>query len=442
MYDILIHNGTFVTVDAGFTVLAGGALAIRAGLIEKVWVPSAGEDLPPAVDTLDAGGGIVMPGLINAHGHLPMVLFRGLADDLPLQQWLEAHVFPAEAAHITSASVHPGAQLACAEMLLGGITTCCDGYFLVDAFFDAVASTGIRAVLGQGVIDFPAPGVPDPAQNVAAARDFARKRLNASSRVRPSIFCHSPYTCSAETLMAAKKAATDSGLLFQIHVAETRGERDRILGVHGCTPVGYLARIGVLDERTLLVHAVWVDPEDIEIIARCGAGVAHCPESNMKLAAGVAPVPDFLSAGIAVGLGTDGGASNNDLDLWGEMDTAAKLHKVHRLDPMVLDAATVVRMATVESARALGMQREIGSLEKGKRADVIVLDTNRPHGVPLYQAASHLVYVGGSGDVRHVIVDGRPVVRDRKILTLDIDDLLYRVNALCKSISLGKMERS
>jgi 5-methylthioadenosine/S-adenosylhomocysteine deaminase len=429
MIDTLIHNGTLVTVDADFSVLSAGAVAIRGGEILKVWVPEAGETLPTAIELLDARGGIVMPGLINAHTHLPMALFRGLADDLPLQEWLERHMFPAEAAHISPESVKLGAGLACAEMLLGGTTTCCDGYFLADAFFDTVASAGMRAVLGQGVIDFPAPGVPDPAQNVPTARAYAQKRRGASALVQPSIFCHSPYTCSASTLTGAKQAAAELGLLFQIHVAETRSEREQIADAHGCTPVRYLEHLGLLDARTLLVHAVWVDPDDIEIIARCGARVAHCPESNMKLASGVAPVPDFMSAGIAVGLGTDGCASNNDLDLWGEMDTAAKLHKVHRLDPTVMDAAATVRMATGESARALGLDGAIGSLEPGKRADVIVIDTNRPHLSPLYHPASHLVYAGRAGDVRHVMVDGRWVVRDGEILTMDVDDLVQRGKA-------------
>jgi 5-methylthioadenosine/S-adenosylhomocysteine deaminase len=209
-------------------------------------------------------------------------------------------------------------------------------------------------------------------------------------------------------------------------VAETRSESEKIAGTHGCSPIRLLERLGLLDARTLLVHAVWVDPDDIQIIARRGARVAHCPESNMKLASGVAPVPDFVAAGIAVGLGTDGCASNNDMDLWGEMDAAAKLHKVHRMDPTVMGAAATVRMATVESARALGLEGSIGSLEQGKRADVIVIDTHQPHLSPLYHPASHLVYSGRAGDVRHVMVDGRWVVRDGRILTLDVDDLVLR----------------
>lgn len=435
MYDTIIHNGTVVTVDSGFTVIRRGAVAVRRGRIEKVWAPPAGQALPAAAEVLDARGGIIMPGLVNAHTHLPMALFRGLADDLPLEEWLADHIFPAEARHISAGSVRSGARLACAEMVSGGITTCCDGYFLVDRFFDAVEATGMRALLGQGVIDYPAPGVPDPTRNVAVARDYARKRKTASALAQPSIFCHSPITCSAATLVAAKKAAEQSGVLFQVHVAETQAERDRIMKAHGRTPVQYLDRLGLLNETTLLVHAVWTDERDIEIIARSGARVVHCPESNMKLASGVAPVPDFLAAGIAVGLGTDGCASNNDLDLWGEMDTAAKLHKVHRMDPTVMAAATVVRMATIQGAHALGMHRTIGSLEPGKCADLIVVDMNRPHLTPLYHPASHLVYAVRAGDVRHAMVNGRWLLRDRKLLTIDMGALLPEVNALYAQIS-------
>jgi 5-methylthioadenosine/S-adenosylhomocysteine deaminase len=437
MYDTIIHNGTVVTVDPGCTVIEQGAVAVRDGQIMKVWAPPPDQAPLWAAETVDARGGIIMPGLVNTHTHLPMTLFRGLADDLPLREWLDDHIFPAEAAHINAESARLGARLACAEMLLGGTTTCCDGYFLVDQFFDAVASSGLRAIMGQGVIDFPAPGVPDPSFNVAAACEFAEKRKTDGALLQPSIFCHSIYTCSDRTLLAAKQAAERADVLFQIHVAETRSERDQIMEAHGCSPVRYLDRLGLLNERTLLVHAVWVDDEDIEIIARNQARVVHCPESNMKLASGVAPVPDFLRAGITVGLGTDGCASNNDLDLWGEMDTAAKLHKMHRLDPTVMDATAVVRMATIEGAHALGLDRSIGSLEPGKRADLIVVDLRQPHMTPLYHPASHLVYAARAGDVHHVMVDGRWVVREKRLLTVDLGDLVPRVNAFCTRVAPG-----
>jgi 5-methylthioadenosine/S-adenosylhomocysteine deaminase len=437
MIDTLIHNGLVLTVDKDFKIIPNGAVAVRHGCIEKVWAPQAGQALPAAQRSIDAAGGIIMPGLINAHTHLPMSLFRGMADDMPLARWLHERIFPAEARFITPASVPLGASLSCAEMLLGGTTTCGDGYFLVDHFAGAVAQTGMRAVLGQGVIDFPAPGVPDPALNVSAAQVFVEKWQGRSALLYPSIFCHSPGTCSSRTLQSAKKAADEMDVVLQIHVAETRAEREQIEGAHGCSPVRYLERLGILDSGTLLVHAVWLDAEDIAVIARSGARVVHCPESNMKLASGIAPVPDLLSAGITVGLGTDGCAGNNDLDLWGEMDMAAKLHKVHRLNPTVMDAATVVRMATIEGARALGLDRMVGSLEIGKRADLIILKNGEPHLTPLYHAASHLVYVVRANDVRHVMIDGQWVVRERELLTIDLDALFVQVNTLARRIEAG-----
>jgi 5-methylthioadenosine/S-adenosylhomocysteine deaminase len=435
MIDVLLHNALIVTVDPVLGDLSGGALAVRGGTIEKVWQPAPGEALPEARETIDLAGNLVMPGLVNAHTHLPMTLFRGLADDLPLSTWLNEHIFPAEARHVTPESVQIGARLACAEMLLSGTTTCCDGYFLADASAQAVAETGVRAVLGQGVIDFPAPGVSDPSRNVAHAAEFVAAWQDRSPLLRPSIFCHSPYTCSARTLQAAKKAAGNAGVLFQIHTAETRAEAEQCRAVHGCSPVGYLQRLGLLDPHTLLVHVVWVDSEDIHIVADSGAAIAHCPQSNMKLGSGVAPLPDFMAAGIAVGLGTDGCASNNDLDLFGEMDTAAKLHKVQRLDPTVMDAAAVVHMATLGASRAIGLGDRIGSLTPGKQADLIVIDLNQPHLTPLYHPASHLVYTATGADVRDVMVAGRWQVRDRRLLGMDVHTLMQAAAALARTIA-------
>jgi 5-methylthioadenosine/S-adenosylhomocysteine deaminase len=428
MYDTLIHNGLVITVDEAFTCLDNAAVAVQDGVLQRVWAPDRPTPLPPAREVVDAKGSLIMPGLVNGHTHLPMSLFRGLADDLPLEQWLHEHIFPAEAKHISEASVDVGTRLSCAEMLLNGITTCCDGYFLADHIAAAVVSCGLRAVLGQGVIDFPAPGVPDPGRNVAHARSFVQAWKQKTPLVHPSIFCHAPYTCSAQTLQAAKQAAAEEGVLFQIHVAETRAEVEQCRNQHGQTPVQYLQKLGLLDAHTLLVHGVWLDQDDIASIAHSAAAVVHCPESNMKLASGIAPLPDLLAAGIRVALGTDGCASNNDLDLWGEMDTVAKLHKVKQLDPEVIDAAAVVRMATIEGAHALGLDQYIGSLEPGKRADLIVIDSNQPHLVPMYHPASHLVYSARGADVRHAMIDGRWVVRDRHLLTLNQEDLIREVS--------------
>ncbi|MFC1488672.1 amidohydrolase family protein [Thermodesulfobacteriota bacterium] len=435
---MVIHNGTIITVNPDFDIIEKGAVCIRDGRIERIEAGDENLPLPEAEEVIDVKGGIIMPGLVNTHTHLPMTLFRGLADDLPLSVWLNEHIFPAERRHINSESVELGALLACSEMLLSGTTTCCDGYFLEDYVASALNKSGMRAVLGQGVIDFPAPGVPDPSENIKNAVAYAEKWLEISPLITPSIFCHSPYTCSIETLEKAKAAATENGLLFQIHVAETKTERDQIQSAHGASPVQYLDRIGVLNEKTLLVHGVWLDDNDVEIIAKRRAKVSHNPESNMKLSSGVSPVADLLKSGVSVGIGTDGCASNNDLDLFAEMDVAAKLHKVHTMDPTVMDAGTVLKMATIGGAEAISLDRDIGSLEIGKAADLIVIDTAQPHLVPMYNPVSHIVYAVRGSDVRDVIVSGRILVKDRNLMTIDVEEILERVAEISQIIKTDK----
>ena len=437
-YDIVVHSGTVVTVNDRFEIIANGLICIEADRIVRIEPLADEKDFPDAKTIIDAGGGLVLPGLVNAHTHLPMTLFRGLADDLPLQQWLEKHIFPAEAAHMTAENVSVGTALACAEMMLSGTTTCCDGYFLEEAVAESVAACGLRAVLGQGVLDFPAPGIPNPKENLAVAGRFAERWTSRDSRIRPSVFCHSPYTCSAETLMSAKKLAQKNGLLFQIHAAETRDEHDRIRADHGTSPIGYLDRLGLIDAATLLVHAVWVDENDMATVADRGAAVVHCPESNMKLGAGIAPLTGLLAAGITVGLGTDGCASNNTLDLFQTMDITAKLHKVRDMQPTAADAQTVLTLATRGGARAIGMETDIGSLEAGKKADLIVIDTRQPHLVPMYHPVSHVVYAAKGSDVTTVVVDGRLLVKDRQPLHLDLRPIMKRVNTLARTIG-GKV---
>jgi 5-methylthioadenosine/S-adenosylhomocysteine deaminase len=425
--DIKIQNGMVITCNTEGTILDTGTVVINKGKIVAVGVPEFMNDWI-ANETIDARGCIVMPGLVNAHTHLPMSLFRGLADDLPLMTWLNEYIFPAEATHVTPENVKIGALLSCAELLLSGTTTCCDGYFYEDIVAEAIFEIGIRAIAGQGVIDYPAPGVPDPSKNIDTAVAFVEKWAGKTSLITPSIFCHSPYTCSTETLVNASKEAVSRGLLFQIHVAETRSEHDQMMKEHGVSPVKYLENIGVLGPGTLLIHAVWIDEEDSRIIAEKGAGVAHNPESNMKLASGIAPIPELIKRGVPIGLGTDGCASNNNLDLFEEMDSAAKLHKVNSLDPTVLDAATVLNMATAGGAKAIGMGREIGSLETGKQADVILVDMQKPHLVPMYHPISHMVYAAKGSDVRDVIVNGKVLVKGRKLMTIDLEKLLERVS--------------
>ena len=433
-YDLVIHNGTIVTVNASFEIIPDGLLCIKAGKLQRVESMSANPLLPAAKETLDAGGGLMMPGLVNTHTHLPMTLFRGLADDLPLDIWLNEHIFPAEGAHINPDNVRWGTLLACAEMLLSGTTTCCDGYFYENVVAAALKTSGLRAVLAQGVIDFPAPGIPEPIENIKISQIFAAKWHNPSSLITPSVFCHSAYTCSAETLKKAKALCVENGLLFQIHAAETQNECQQIQNERQATPIQYLDQLGILDENTLLIHCVWINDEDIEIIAARKAGVSHNPESNAKLASGIAPAPKLLRAGIPVGLGTDGCASNNNLDLFHEMDMVAKLHKVETFDPTAMDARTVVEMATIEGAKAIGLDRHIGSLEVGKQADLIIIDTQTPHLVPIYHPESHIVYTAKGSDVRDVVVDGCVLVKDRKVLSLDVEEIMAKVRAIAEEI--------
>ena len=433
-YDLVIHNGTIVTVNKLFEIFPDGLLCIKGGKLKRVEALARNSSLPPAAETIDARGGLIMPGLVNTHTHLPMTLFRGLADDLPLDVWLNSHIFPAEKAHVDPERVSWGTLLACAEMLLCGTTTCCDGYFHEGKVAEAVKTSGMRAVLGQGVIDFPAPGVSDPKENIQIPAAFVNRWQTPSSLITPSVFCHSAYTCSAETLKKSKALCVERGLLFQIHAAETQDESRHIQNDHQCTPIQYLDRLEIIDENTLLIHCVWLTDKDIDIIAARGAGISHNPESNAKLASGIAPIPEILKAGIPVGLGTDGCASNNNLDLFQEMDMAAKLHKAATFDPTTMDARTVVEMATIGGARAIGLGAHIGSLEVGKQADVIIIDIRKPHLSPMYHPASHIVYAARSSDVRDVVVDGRIRVRNRKVLSLDVDRIMSEVRKIAVQI--------
>jgi 5-methylthioadenosine/S-adenosylhomocysteine deaminase len=436
-YDVVIHNGTVITVNQDFDILRPGLVGIVHGCLRRVEKQTPGEPLPRAAHVMDAEGGIIMPGLINTHTHAAMSLFRGLADDLPLSSWLNDHVFKAEARWLNPETVYAGTSLSCAEMLLSGTTTCCDGYFFEDVVAQAIQEAGMRAIVAQGVIDFPAPGVPDSGKNVEEAERFIEAWLEKTPLITPGLFCHSPYTCSEKTLRNARRVADEAGCLFQIHVAETRGEVEEINERYQVSPVQYLDRIGILNPRTLLVHAIWVNKEDIVRMAERCVGVSVTTESQMKLASGIAPIPDFLEKRLAVGIGTDSCASNNNLDMFQEMDMTAKLHKVNRLDPTALNAGQVLRLATMGGAQALGLGDQIGSLEVGKRADVIIINARKPHMTPLYDPVSHLVYCASGSDVSHVIIDGRLVVEDRTLLTIDLEKTQEFVTGLARKIAMS-----
>jgi 5-methylthioadenosine/S-adenosylhomocysteine deaminase len=434
--DCLIYNALVLTLEQGGAPVTNGYIAVQEGKIASVGRTADGGDLPPARERLDVQGSLVMPGLVNTHCHAPMVWFRGLADDLSLDAWLTRFIFPAEAGWLNQERVYWGTLLAAAEMIKGGITTVADGYFYEAEVRRALAEAGLRAVAAQGIVDFPAPGVPDPKENLKAAQTFIDSGGEFSDgRVTSTLFCHSAYTCGPETLEQAKDLTRRRDLPFFLHVAETRQELAEIRRKTGLKPLAYLDRLSLLDERTVAVHAVWLEPDELDFLVARGVKVSHCPESNLKLASGVAPIPELLDRGVTVGLGTDGAASNNNLDLWGEMSLTARLHKVWREDPTLLPAAKVVALATRDGARVLGLEDRIGSLTPGKEADLIVVDLAQPHLTPLYDPFSHLVYAARAADVSHVMVSGRWLLRDRRLTTLDWPVIARRIQPESRSLA-------
>jgi 5-methylthioadenosine/S-adenosylhomocysteine deaminase len=426
LQNLIVHNGTLVTLDENDTIIENGAVLIVEDSIAALGTEEELLAAHPDTRRVDARGGIILPGLINAHTHVPMTLLRGIADDLELMDWLENHIFPAEAEFVDEEFVRWGTRLACLEMLRGGITTFVDMYYFEDVIAEEVDRCGMRAVVGETLIDFPAPDNKTWEEALSYTREFA-ERWRDHPRVTPAVAPHAPYTVSGEHLVAAHDLANELDVPLLIHVAEDRAETEQLVERTGLTSVEYLNELKILTPRVLAAHMVWPTADEIALLAANDVGVAHCPQSNMKVAAGVAPVPAMIAAGVAVGIGTDGAASNNDLDLWEEIDTAAKLHKVTALDPTVLPARQALRMATAEGARALGLASEIGSLEVGKRADLIVVRTDGFHQQPHYNPYSLLTYSTKAADVDTVIIDGRIVVEDGQVLTLDSDEILAQV---------------
>jgi len=437
--DLLLGDADWVvTCDDNMSLVPGGALAVDKGVVIEA---GSTDDLCNRYiggreESLQ--GCLLMPGLVNTHVHAAMSCFRGLGDDLPLNRWLHEVVFPAERKHAKAEMVYCGTLLSAVEMLLDGVTTFCDGYFFEREAARAARDSGIRAVLGQGILDFPSPDQPDPSQARATAEAFLQGFPEGEERLRPSLFCHAPYTCGPETLRWVKDLCRERGVLFQIHLSETASEVEVLTDEYGVRPAHYLDNLGILDEGTLCAHGVWLDAGEISLLAERGAGISHNVESNMKLASGIAPLPEMLRAGVRLGLGTDGCASNNDLDLFTEMDRVAKIHKAVSGDPTVCTAREILALATRGGASILGRDRETGSLEAGRRADMIALDLNQPHLVPLYDPVSHLVYAAKGSDVRHVWIDGALVVRDREVLAVDVDKVMRDVSNLAESIAAGR----
>jgi len=422
-FDLIVKNGTIVTMDGDRRIIGDGVIAVRGDSI--VFVGTSSEFLmhfPKGVQakqTMDAKGKLVLPGFINGHTHVPMTLFRGLRDDVTLDEWLRKYIFPAEAKNVTEEFVRWGTRLAAAEQIRGGVTTFADMYYFEDAVAEETKVAGMRGVLGETFIDFPAP---DNKTNVAMLEYTEKflKRWQGDALIHAAAAPHSIYTCSQKTLQDAAALARKYNAPILIHVAEMKKELDDSRAQNGMTPVQYLDKIGVLGADVVAAHCIFVDETDRKILAQRKTGCVHNPSSNMMLASGVAPVPELRAAGVALGLGTDGPAgSNNDLDLMEEMDLAAKLAKITRMDPRALGAQAVVEMATIDGARALHMEKEIGSLEVGKKADLILIGLDAPNAVPMYDIYAQLAYALKGSDVETVVIGGRVVMRDKKVLTVD-----------------------
>ena len=431
--DLIVAGGTVLTMDARDRVVPDGAIAVKDGAILAVGTRTKVESRFEARRSIDAAGCLVLPGFVNAHTHAPMTLLRGVRDDVDLMTWLEKYMFPLEALLASPDFVRWGALLACWEMIASGTTTFADGYFFEEEVGRAADEAGLRAVVGQGIFDVPTPDSKTSAEGLARGEKLL-SRWRGHPRITAALAPHACYTVLPETFRKTLDLAERFDAPVLLHLAESDGEIAMVGARYGATPVRHLAAHGLLARSLTAAHCVRVDDEEIRLLAASGAGVVHCPESNTKLASGVAPVGKFLAAGIRLGLGTDGAASNNDLDMIGEMGSAARLHKVATLDPTAAPARAVLRMATLGGAEALHCEDRIGSLEPGKRADVVVLSLSGPNALPLFDFYSHVVYSARSDAIQTVIVDGNVVMDHRRIRTLDVETIRRRVERLARKI--------
>jgi 5-methylthioadenosine/S-adenosylhomocysteine deaminase len=432
--ELFVSGGTVITMDAEFRVIEDGGVVIEGDSIVAV---GARADLAQRFGKgkiIDARGTLVLPGMINGHAHAAMSLFRGIAEDHSLDDWLKRYIFPAEARNVDEEFVLWGTRLGVLEMLRGGITTYADMYYFEDVVARVTKEAGMRGVLGETILDFPAPDN----KTVAAALVYAQKYIDnwkSDPLITPAIAPHSIYTLSTDNLKAAAALARRNGVPILIHLAEAPFETELSHKKHGASPVAYLESIGVLGPDVIGAHCVWVDAADIATLIRHGVGAIHNPSSNMKLASGVMPVVDMLTAGEPVGLATDSAASNNNQDLFQEMNIAAKLQKVFRMDPRALPARQVVEMATIGVARALHMDKQIGSLEAGKQADLVLIGTGATHSTPLYNVYSQLVYALNAHDVRTVIIAGKVIMEDRVMMTMNKPEILAKAHEYQKKVA-------
>ncbi|MFI5198414.1 MAG: amidohydrolase family protein [Thermoanaerobaculia bacterium] len=438
--DTLITAGHVITMDAADGIFSPGAVAITGGRIVAVGTPSDLLSLYSPKQKISRPRSVVLPGLVNTHTHAAMSLFRGIADDLPLMEWLTKFIFPAEAKNVSPAFVKAGTTLACLEMIRGGTTTFADMYYFESDVAEAVNACGLRGVLGETWLDFPVPDHKDLAEAQKVTRAFLEK-WKGHPRITAAVAPHAPYTCSKETLQAAKALADEFHAPLIIHLSETRDEQKQIGDKYGTTPAKWLDAIGFLGPNVLAAHGVWCDADDFRLLASRSVGLSHNPESNMKLASGILNLVAARQAGLSVGLGTDGVAgSNNDHDMWEAMDFAGKLAKVSTMDPTVLPAKDLLRMATIEGARAMKMDDRIGSLEAGKRADLVAVNLSQARTQPLWDLFSTLVYAVKEGDVSLTMVEGRVLWDGRSVRTIDAPKALREAEEWRKRVAASLKE--
>ena len=437
--DLIVTGGTVVTMDGPRTIYSDGTVVVKGDTIVAVGPRVDLEARYTAAQTIDANGSLVLPGFINGHTHVPMTLFRGIHDDVTLADWLYKYIFPAEAKNVNEDFVRWGTRLAAAEQIRGGVTTFADMYYFEDAVAEETKAAGMRGVLGETFIDFPAPDNKTEAEALSYTEKFLKK-WQGDPLIHAAAAPHSIYTCSQKTLQDAATLARKYHAPILIHTAEMKKEWDDSQKQNGMSPVQYLNKIGLLGPDVVSAHCIFVDEADRKTLAQHHVGCIHNPSSNMMIASGVSPVPELRADGVAMGLGTDGPAgSNNDLDLMEEMDLAAKLAKITKMNPLALNAKAVVEMATIDGAKALHMEKEIGSLETGKKADIIVISLDEPNAVPMYDIYAQLAYALKGSDVQTVIIGGRVVMRDRKLLTVNEAEVMAKAREYKKTIaaSLG-----
>ena len=440
--DLIVAGDYVVTMDKAATVHTGSAIAIDDGVIVAIGPAAEINANYRAEQTLDGQDRVVMPGLINGHSHAAMTLLRGVADDLGLMDWLTNYIFPAEVEFVDAEFVRIGTELACWEMIRGGTTMFVDMYYYPDVVADVVDSCGMRAMVSATVIGQRSPDAEGAVDSIRKGSEFIRRWQGKNSRITPIFGPHANYTLSAEQLRATREAAMELGVPISIHLSESPFEVQYAKDTFGTTSIEFFESIGFFDGPTIAAHVVWPTEAEIPILVERKVGVIHNPTSNTKIASGIAPITEMLKAGVRIGLGTDGAASNNDLDMWEEMRLASFLQKVEQMDPEVLPAETVLRLATSGGATAIGLGQSIGSLEVGKRADLIQVAFDDVHHVPTYNVISHLVYVNDEQDVASVIVDGKVLMLEREILTIDTERVAEEARALAARIQNALEERN